>query len=117
MIMFHFFGYLNDGFVLPLCNPILLRFIRNGVLPLDPCLNTEIIEIPGGILTSIILSQHLDPPPGQVLNLSFEFLKSHKDSILGLQEINPCLSRVIIDQEHIVQIYVQGRNSHGSTRI
>ena len=117
MIVYHCFGCLNDGSILPLCNPILLRVIRNGVLPLDPCLNTKIIEIPGGVFSSIIWSQHLDPPFDQVLNPSFKFLKSRKDSILGLQEVNPRLPRVIIDEEHIVQIFVQGSNSHGSTHI
>jgi hypothetical protein len=59
----------------------LLRVVRNDVLPLDPCLNIEIIEIPRGVISSIILPQHLGPPLGQVLNLSFEFLKSHKESM------------------------------------
>jgi hypothetical protein len=44
-------------------------------------------------------------------------LKSRKDSILGLQEVNPSLSRVVINEDHIVQVSTQGSNSHGSTNI
>jgi hypothetical protein len=52
--MYHFFGFLNDGFVLPLYNPIFVRVVRNCVLPLDPCFNIEVVEILGGVFSSII---------------------------------------------------------------
>jgi hypothetical protein len=52
--MYHNFGCLDDGSVLPLNNPILLRVVRNCVLPLDPYFNTKIDEILGGVFSSII---------------------------------------------------------------
>jgi hypothetical protein len=42
-------------------------------------------------------------------------LKYCKDSILGIQEVNPFLPRVIIDEENIIQVSSQGSNNHGST--
>jgi hypothetical protein len=54
LIMNHCLDYLKNRYVLPLWDPIPLRVVRNNVLPLDPCLNAEITEILGGVLSSII---------------------------------------------------------------
>jgi hypothetical protein len=54
LIMNHRLRCLNNRLVLSLCNPILMGVVRNSVLPLDPCLNAEITEILGGVLSSII---------------------------------------------------------------
>ena len=81
----------NNSHVLPLCNPILLRVVRNGQLPPDTLLGTKVYKLCGGILTSIVRPQDLDLSSCLVLHKSFELLEPLEDLTLGLQEIDPGL--------------------------
>ena len=96
--MKHGFGSPNDGFVLPLRNPILLGVVRNYELPHNACLRTVINKLTKGILPSIVRPEDLDLLTCLGLHKSFELLKPLEDLTLGLQEINPGLPRVIINE-------------------
>ena len=96
--MKHGFGNPNDGYVLPLHNPVLLRVVRNCELPPDACLHTIINKLTKGILPSIVRPEDLDLLTCLGLHKSFELLKPLEDLTLGLQEINPGPPGVIINE-------------------
>ena len=96
--MKHGFGSPYDGSVLPLRKPILLGVVRNCELPPNAYLSTKINKLTKGILPSIVRPKDLDLPTCLGLHKSFELLKPLEDLTLGLQEINPGLPGVIINE-------------------
>jgi hypothetical protein len=62
-----------------------------GHLSSDPMLGTEVYELSGEILSSIIRPQDLDLLSKLVLHKSSELLEPIEDLTLGLQEIDPGL--------------------------
>ena len=88
----------NNGPVLPLGNPILLGVVRNYELSLNAMLSTEVLELIGGILTPVVGPQDLDLFSCLVLHKSFELLAPVEDLTLGLQEIDPGLPGIVINE-------------------
>jgi hypothetical protein len=68
LVLNHGLSNTYDGSILLLCNPILLWIVRNNQLPLDSFLLAKTLEVLGGILTPIFLSQEFDILPCLVLN-------------------------------------------------
>ena len=98
LIMYHGFGSLYDGSVLPLRNPVLLGVVRNSELPPNACLRTIVNKLSKGVLSSIVRPQGLDLPTCLCLHKSSKLLKPLEDLTLGLQEINPGPPGVIINE-------------------
>ena len=86
----------NNGPILPLNNPILLGVVRNNKLSVCPVLRTKVLKLMAGTLTTIIRPQDLDLLPCLVLLKSFELLEPVEDLILGLQEVDPGLPRIVV---------------------
>jgi len=94
--MKHGFGIPYNGSILPLYSPIILGVVRNYELPPNACLKTKINN--KDILPSIVRPEDLDLPTCLGLHKSFELLKLLEDLTIGLQEINPGLLGVVINE-------------------
>lgn len=101
------FGRLYDGPVLPLNNPILLRFARCYQLPLDPYFPVKGIKILGGVLSSIVRFERLNLLTYLILHKCFKLLELTKDFILGLQKVNLGFPRGIINERNIINVTCQ----------
>ena len=96
--MQHIYSFSNNSPVLPFSNPILLGVVRNNKLSMYPMLSAKVLKLMADILTTIIRPQDLDLLPRLVLHKSFELLEPVEDLILGLQEVDPSLSGIIVNK-------------------
>ena len=96
--MKHGFGSPYNVSFLPLHNHILMGVLKYCELPPNACLSTKINKLTKGILPSIVRPEELDLPTCLGLHKSFEHLKPLENLTLGLQEINPGLPRVVINE-------------------
>lgn len=100
--MHHGFEKFFNEIVFSFSHTIMLWIMGNNQLPLNLNFLIENNKFCRGVLSSVIGPQNLDLLTCQVFRFSFEFLKLSGDFIHSLHEIDPCLTREVINKCYIV---------------
>jgi hypothetical protein len=116
MLIEHHPSHLNYSAVLSFHDSILLRDTRGGELPINTLLKAKLIELGIFELGSIIIANGFQAV-GMLIIQPRQAPKVLKHFILALQEENPRVTRVVVNDDKNVQLASHGANPRRTNNI